>query len=291
MRDNQNLKLRDVLDVKELALTARKRIGVYEDFPIGNDLRHILEDEKIIICEYPFENANESHTDATITIFDTSFGELTFIGLNSSLYYDEQIFALAHEYYHYLTRTGKAYQYIDKDELLTEQKADRFAAEFILPSNALMKRVIKDFNAERICDDVPWLRLLRFIASIHITWWLPYRSIVRRMHEEGIISKSLYEKLYIVDCRDCNEEYARIFRNLDEEIFTLLNTKSKVVRISKQAIMVTISNFEDGYISEDDLVALLETFGKKPSDFGYQIIADEDEDLNSIFGDVTADEG
>ena len=291
MKNYKALQILDVAKVKELVDETRKKMGVYADFPIGNDLQQLLEREKIIICEYPFEVSTQSHTDATITIFDTSYGELTFIGLNSSLYYDEQIFALAHEYYHYLTRTGKAYQPSEEEEdLIIEQKADRFAAELLLPLSALSDRVQKIFNDKKIANETPKLKILRFIAALQIEWWLTYRSIVLRMYEEELISKTLFDDLFEIDCRDESGEYSKILRNLNSNIYTLLNSKSENIKISKQAIMATLSNFEDGDISEDDFVETLKIFGKTPSDFGYNIIIDDDEDFDVLFKGGSIDE-
>lgn len=289
MKSYEALPLLEVTKIKELVTKTMKELGVYTDFPVGNDLRQILEKEKVVICEYPFGISEQSHTDGTITIFDTPYGELTFIGLNSSLYYDEQIFALAHEYYHYLTKTGKAYQNIDED-LIVERKADRFAAEFLLPSAALSDRVIKVFNNKIISDETPILRILRFIATLQIDWWLTYRSIVWRLFEEDLISEYLFNALLEIDCRNEDGEYAKILKNLDEKIFDLLNSKSENIKISQQAIMATISNFEDGDISEDAFLETMHTFGKEPSDFGYDICVEEDEDFNYLSEGDYADE-
>ena len=82
----------------------------------------------------PFPKTEGSHTDAAITLFETDKGMVMFFGLNTSLYYDEQLFCLVHELYHYMTRTGMAYE-LDKEEEGSdiEYMADRFAAELLLP--------------------------------------------------------------------------------------------------------------------------------------------------------------
>lgn len=63
----------------------------------------LIEKKGIVICEYPFKQTSASHTDAAITLFETEKGVVTFIGLNTSPYFDEQLFCLAHELYHYWT--------------------------------------------------------------------------------------------------------------------------------------------------------------------------------------------
>ena len=284
MSDKTTLTSKVITELKEKANQCRKNWGVFPDVPVGNDLFKLLEEkEKIIICEYPFQTATKANTDATITIFESVYGQFTFIGLNSSIYMDEQIFALAHEMYHYLTRTGKAYDSSeDAEDHLVEAKADRFAAELLLPYDVLKQRVERYFPDDAIAK-APFLRLLRFIAALHGEWWLPFRSIVRRLNEEGFITSEQFSELLEVDSRNPESEYAKIFKNLDPVSYGNVNLKSEEIRISKEAIMATVSNYEDGDISYDEFVETLTLFNKKPSDFGYEAVVEEDEDLSFLF--------
>ena len=284
MKNKRVLDARDVIKLRSLANDIRKHWGVFSDVPVGNDLIKLLEDkENIIICEYPFETTSESHTDATITIFETNYGKLTFIGLNSSIYMDEQIFALAHELYHYLTKTGKAYHLDDDvEDEWDEAKADRFAAELLLPIDALISKVEKYFPNGSI-NDAPYLRLLRFIAVLQGEWWIPFRSVVMRLREEKFITSEQYEQLMEIDCRDLKGDYSKIFENFDPTAHKILNYKSKKIRISRDAINATISNYEDGDISYEELVKTLELFNMHPSDFGYTVTVELDDDMSFLF--------
>ena len=87
--------------IKEYADKERKKFGVI-DVPIAGELFMLLEQEGIAICQYPFPTSKKSHTDANITRFESESGQMIFIGLNTAIYYDEQLFALAHELYHCL---------------------------------------------------------------------------------------------------------------------------------------------------------------------------------------------
>lgn len=284
MKNKRILNTRDVKKLRYLANETRKHWGVFFDVPVGNDLVKLLEDkENIIICEYPFKTISESHTDATITIFETNYGKLTFMGLNSSIYMDEQIFALAHELYHYLTQTGKAYHLEDDvEDAVDEAKADRFAAELLLPFDALTSKVEKYFPDGSITG-APYLRLLRFVAVLQGEWWLPFRSVVMRLHEENIITTAQYEELMNTDCRDLKGDYSKIFENLDPTSHKILNYKSEKIRISQEAINATISNYEDGDISYEELVETLELFNMHPSDFGYTVTVELDDDMSFLF--------
>lgn len=281
---------RQIDDVKKLAEETRKLFGVYADVPIANDMMTLLEKKGIYLCEYPFEASGETHTDATITWFETEEGPLTFIGLNTSLYFDEQVFALAHELYHFLTKTGKAYMTdVDEEDAITEKEADRYAAELLLPDEALRKRILTEFPEGKI-DGMERLRALRFIARLQCEWWLPYRSIVNRLSEEGYIDELLYELLYCDDVRSETSEYGKILRSFDGEKYSLLNCRTNKKGISSSALEFIIKNFEDGLIGEDEFVACLAVYGKDPSDFGFEIICDDDDDFELLFEGEELDE-
>lgn len=274
------LSTEQVNQVKVLVSEVRKELGVYADVPVAADLQSILEKKNIIVCEQKFSK----NIDAAITIFESNGERMVFIGLNSSLYYDEQLFALAHELYHYQTETGAAYK--DKEDDITERKADRFAAELLLPSEVLQKYVNGiDLNAESFA------RVWRIIARLQSKWWLPYRAIVNRMYEEGYLSERVYQKLFEAEYRNPESEYGRILVNISKEIFQLLNSVTETNSISNNVIEITIQNFEDGLISEDEFIDALNTFGKKPQDFGFDIRAvNDDEEMAVFFADGDSNE-
>ncbi len=290
MKNSIELTDNQIAEIKELADSTRKEMGVYSDVAIADDLLILLEKKDIIICEYPF--ADGSHTDASITIFENDGEQIVFIGLNSNLYYDEQIFALAHELFHYQTKTGMAFQTDeDVEDEVVERMADRYSAELLLPGVVLRKSIKKTFRGENI-NEINELRILRFVARLQIEWWLPYRSIIIRLFEEGGLSQEKRDALLTIDCRDENGSYARIFKSIDPDKFLLLNNKSRKQSISTSTLEIIIRNFEDGFISEDEFIKLLDLFDKKPNDFGFVINAViDDEELIEFLKDGAADEG
>lgn len=281
----------EIVEIKDLAEKARKSFGVY-DVPIANDLFMLLEQAGLTICQYPFPAVRESHTDANITRFELENETLTFIGLNTAIFFDEQIFALAHEYYHYLTKTGKAYHSeIDEEDGLTEKKADRFAAEFLLPSRILYSRVVSQFKSSDLTKEQK-SRLLRFIARLQNEWWLPYRSIVLRLYEEHHISKEQYETLFEVDARDEESAYAKFFMSIAPDCYKMLNTRTMRTDISSSVIEIFIQNYEEGFMTDDEFASLLKLFGKSPDDFGFDLAVDSNDlkELQELFEGGGADE-
>lgn len=234
---NNGIELNALLvdEIRRKADEVRKFFGVFGDVPIANDIFMLLEKKEIILCEYPFEASEGSHTDATLTRFETKGEPIVFIGLNTSLCYDEQIFALAHELYHFITKTGKSYTDEDVEAPLTEKQADRFAAELLLPWSTLHSLVVSEFKSECI-DNYMYLRTLRFIARLQCEWWLPYHAIVNRLYEEKHIDQVFYEQLYEIDDRDSESVYSRIFRSFDLEKYMLLNSRTRRKGVSSIAI-------------------------------------------------------
>lgn len=281
-----------IVETKELADNTRKEFGIFGDVPIAKDIFMLIEKKHIILCQYPFETEKESHMDANITWFETKYGSLTFIGLNTSLYFDEQIFALAHELYHFITKTGKAYEANEEEDQLTEKKADRFAAELLLPSDALRSRVVSWFKSSDL-SKVTELQMLRFIVRLQDEWWLPYHSIVLRIWEEGYIGKDMFDNLFRIDARDPDSRYGRIFSSMAQDCHRILNEKTRCIEISSHVLEVFIQNYEDGNTTDDDFVELLGLFGKSPEDFGFEfsVNAEDMEELQELFEGGDGDEG
>jgi Zn-dependent peptidase ImmA (M78 family) len=189
-----------------------------------------------------------------VLLYSEEGGEhLVFIGLNTADYYDKQMFAIAHELYHYLTKTGSHLSRQDGQENdVVEAKANRFAAEFLLPEDVLRRRVFEEFKSFSLAD-IQTKVLLRFIARLHCTWWLPYRSLVKRLWEIGAITQAQYQELYHIEERDPEGEYGRIGRSTQSDVFIKLNTFAKTLHL----------------------------FNKSPADYGYEISISQD-DMDEI---------
>ncbi|MDY5577491.1 MAG: ImmA/IrrE family metallo-endopeptidase [Lachnospiraceae bacterium] len=285
MSKDNSLILNDqqILEVKRLASDTRRFFGVHLNVPIGSDIRLLLEKKDVLLCEYPYPDSKGTHTYGNITWIKNDDDIITFIGLNTSSYYDEQIFAIAHEIYHYTTKTGKAYTPdVEYEDQITEKMADRFAAELLLPAEALLALVSDVFGSVNMYD-VSDNKALRFIARIQCDWWLPYQAIINRLYEENIISIDQYNNLYELNCRSENEIYRRILKSTDSAISELLNKKTKNIGISNKVIETIISNFEDGLIDENEFIENLALFGMKPDDFGFDMQVEFDDDLKDLF--------
>lgn len=266
--------------VRKLARDERLKLGFVGETPIGNDIFTILDNLNIMLLEYPIKSEGGKPAFSAALMYSEEGGqELVFIGLNTADYFDMQIFALAHELYHYYTKTSSHLSRLeDEEKSIIEAQANRFAAEFLLPESVLESIVLNEFKTSSL-EKIQIKTLLRFIARLHCTWWLPYRSLVKRLKEINAISNQQYEELYAINERDMDEEYGRIGKATNSDTFLKLNTATNTIGTSAKDIEIIIRNFEDNIIDEDKFADTLLLFDKKPDDYGYGVnISEEDID-------------
>jgi len=281
---NRKIKLSDqeIESIRKLVRDQRFSLGFSDDPSIANDIITILDKLNIILLELPIEAKSGKPAFSAVILCSEEGGEsLVFIGLNTADYYDKQIFAIAHELYHFFTKTGFHLSRQDgQDNDVIEAKANWFAVEFLLPEDVLKRRVFEEFKSFSLAD-IQIKTLFRFIARLHCTWWLPYRSLVKRLWEINAITEPQYQELYSIDERDLEGEYGRIGRSTQNDIFVRLNTPSKTVGSSPRAIETILRNFENNLIDEDTFVRILGLFNKCPADYGYEISVSQD-DMDEI---------
>lgn len=264
--------------IRKLARDKRFSLGFSDDPPIANDIHTILDMLNIILLEYPIEAEGGKPAFSAVILCSEEGGEsLVFIGLNTADYFDKQIFAIAHELYHFFTKTGMHLSRQDgPDDDMVEAKANWFSAEFLLPEEVLKRRIFEEFKSFSLAD-IQIKVLLRFIARLHCTWWLPYRSLVKRLWEIQAITEAQYQELYALDERDPKGEYGKIGQSTQSDVFIKLNTATKAIGTSPRAIETVLRNFENNLIDEDTFIRILGLFNKSPADYGYEISISQDD--------------
>ena len=275
-----------VASIRDLAEEKRRSLG-YVGSPIAGSIFTILDRLNITLLQLPIESSSTRPAFSAAILYSRVDGEeLAFIGLNTADYFDKQIFAIAHELYHFFTKTKSHLSQIDEEADPIEASANRFAAEFLLPESELSRFVRTEFGMSSL-NTVAVKKLLRFIARLQCTWWLPYRSLVKRLKEIDAISEGQYDELYSVDERCMDGDYARIGMATDAAVFSRLNTITKETGASQKSIEVIVQNYEDNLIDDDQFAAALHLFGRRPSDFGYDFgVAEADlRELGGLFRD------
>ncbi len=279
----------EVDEIRKLAEKERQALGFLTKTPIANDLVTILDDLKIILLELPIDSKEDKQAFSAALMYSEEGGkELVFIGLNTADYYDRQLFAIAHELYHFYTKTGSHLSRIEAEEDRVEYKANRFAAEFLMPEATLKSTVIEEFKMSNL-NKIQLNVLIRFIRRLQCTWWLPYKSIVKRLNEIEAISTKQFDELYKIDERDLSSTYGKIGLAINQEVFEKLNKSTLNYGTTAKEVEVIIRNFEDGLIDEDSFADTLKLFGKTPDEFGYSIEVDDDE-FDNYFGGEDEDE-
>ncbi|MDZ7672428.1 MAG: ImmA/IrrE family metallo-endopeptidase [Halanaerobiales bacterium] len=289
-KQSVNLSEVEIEEIYKLAEKKRRELGFVGETPIANDIFTILDNLNIYLLEYPIKIDGEKPAFSAALLYSAQDDkELVFIGLNTSHYFDRQIFAIAHELYHYFTKTGSHLSRLSEDngnDNITEVKANLFAAEFLLPEKILKSIIINEFKTSSL-ESIKINTLLRFIARLQCTWWLPYRSLVKRLKEISVISKKQFSLLYEIEERNNKANYWRLGMAINKEIFSKLNSHSKNIGTSPSNIENIIRNFEDELIDEDTFYDVLTLFNKTPEDFGFEIEVDSEtiNEFNSFFNE------
>lgn len=280
-----NIDSREYMELVELSTSLKADIGLSNDVPVANDLELVLDKKGIVLVTLPIKATSISPFAALLLEIRNEHRTDYYIGLNSNDYYDKQIFAIAHELYHYSERTD--YHISRGDEASpTEERAELFAAEFLLPLQTFKKIIISEFGKLDI-SNITLGKLLRFIAKIHCYWWLPYKSIARRLIEAGAISPKTFEKLYNIDDRNPQSEYYRIGLSTNEDIFSRLNRITQKAGTDLKNLETLARNYEDGIIDEAEMLQNLALFSKKPEDLGLEYgITDDDDEMGLLFSQL-----
>ncbi len=272
------LPLEEIEALQAKATRRRFELGFSQDPPIGNAINVILDRLGILLVEIPVESEGDKPAFSAIIFCSEEEGEsFAFIGINSADYFDKQIFAIAHELYHFFTKSGSHIILQESlEEDLTEAKANWFAAEFLLPERVLKQQLFAEFKTYSL-NTIPIRTLLRFIARIHCTWWLPYRSIVKRLWEIDAITEQQYTELYEIDERDLSGEYGRIGLSLQSDVFNKLNEITRTRGTTPKGLENIIRKFEANLIDEETFTTLLNLFDRSPDDFGYEIAVSQED--------------
>ncbi len=251
------------------------------DLPIANNLLAFCESLGLHIIQAPVSSSIGKSTPQFSALYHLSKngGETHhFIGLNTADYYDRQLFALAHELYHYFypSTHGGEYRICMTDDFTNKDDVDAnyFASEFLLPSSRLISLSKEWVGGDLSKEDMP--TILRFIARIHLVWWLPYKSIVRKLLENNLLDETLFDHLYEQDTRSLEGQYFKIASSLDDQSIRLLNSRTSMLSLDAASLETVISNYLKGITEAEDFVETLKMFGKQPEDLGIFLV-DENE--------------
>ncbi|CAM3232524.1 ImmA/IrrE family metallo-endopeptidase [Filibacter tadaridae] len=249
--------------------------------PLGDRILQLVAQLDIHMLYLPKEpGTNEEPLSAMYLSSKEKDGHvLSFIGVNTSQYYDTQLFSIAHELYHYWEETGDFYlcRNMEDPEGIREKKANQFAASFLLPSQTLKKAIYEDNNYEIKVDGWNLSTLLRFIARLHLEFKLPYKSIVRRLVEVGALTdEGMFNILWSQNVREESSLYYKIAMSYDADVFRLLNKKTLKIGSDARLVEHMLQNYESSLVGLDELAEDLSLFEKGLDEYGLEEDVDQD---------------
>ena len=179
-----------------------------------------------------------------------------FIAINSSIPVDCQVFAAAHELYHIWYDQSPdvlpSNLLSEPNQEVSEKRANRFAAEFLVDGPLLRQEIdlykIKHYNIKNILQ-------LATIFSV------PYRTMVKRLFEETLISSSEADT-FLAETEDAIEKYKRIYSfpsSIADERITMDNL-----------VELAVNAYEKELISFEKFEYLLEMSKLCPGDLGIE---------------------
>ena len=270
----------DIDGIKELA--REKRVS-YALAPMGEKVFDWIMEQNANV-RFELVDFDSEKIDGLLYIPQSGYDK-AYIVLNSKKPLINQIFAAVHEYYHYITdyATIKKEPYICNFSVLenvNEKKASRFAAEFLLPEDALRNEV-RIFK-RRIAG--PEKREMAFedyaVIGIYLTvkYQLPLKAVIYRLYEEHYIENiDKYIQNYSFIKSILQE--VKIFEKQVKHLYGCRNSHFEANSfIYRQMKLV----YDSGYASREEILEdarLLDLDLQLINDFFDEITdADEDED-------------
>lgn len=173
------------------SLVKEKRVN-YALAPIGEKIFNFIIEQNANI-NFELVKLNTTNVDGMLYIPESG-NDKAYIILNGNKPFINQIFAAAHEYYHYI----KDYELIKEKPYvcclssllnINEKKASRFAAELLLPDEALrteIKYLKKKFNwsdkKKLSFEEYAFISIL-----LTIKYQIPLKAVIYRLYEEKFI--------------------------------------------------------------------------------------------------------
>lgn len=279
----------DLYKIEELTKDKRRAYELGMG-PLGDNLFKVIRSLGIQLIQVPItdEQGNDADPFSALYLASKEQGHvICYIGINTTDYWDKQLFALAHELYHHYESSDSFVlcRGLDHTSELRELKANRFAAEFLLPKERLIHEVKEKNNGRLSLATWSQTSLLRFIAELHCDYRLPYKAIVRRLHEIEAIGDDPLQALLQIDARDPSGLYWTTGTNINPSVFAQLNSRTRKFGVEGENLGKLIDNFEDGLISLQELSEDLYLFGKSLEDYRLMenMALDDEEDLSFLY--------
>lgn len=266
---DENLLSKEEIELlKNRARDARAIYGL--NTPIGTNIFSFLEQKGDIV--FQLQDFKKSDLDAMIIKY-SSKSLKKYIVINSDKPLINHIFAAAHELYHYsysfienqLDSFVCSFSKNEKEEI----KANRFAAEFLLPEEAL-RNELKTFLqfSEGKFQTTPLYRQIAFCFVLVAKYCLPLKAVLYRLKEENISNTDYLLKHY--------EDVKKILLEFSEENVRVKELYSnKNIYINEQLYDLVPLLYNKGRLDDFTVSEIIKKFGLSENRIKDGLIADE----------------
>jgi len=239
-------------DIETIKKQAREKLGLCRknNDIIGENIFYILNTYGRIIF-YPLRKDGPWGFTRVSGSSNDVFLLKPFVVINSSIELECQVFAAAHELYHIWFETKPDYlpaNLLVSNEI-SEKKANRFAAEFLIDEQVLKQELgllkYKTYTVKNIL----------YLASI---FTVPYETMVKRLFEIGEIKQIELNKFLCETKQSLNAYKKRIMIN---------KASVKDYIMLDNLVDLSIKAYEKSLISYEKLEYLLALNNLTPSDF------------------------
>lgn len=258
-------------EIELLKNRARDSRAIYGlNTPIGTNIFSFLEQKGDIV--FQLQDFKKSDLDAMIIKY-SSKSLKKYIVINSDKPLINHIFAAAHELYHYsysfienqLDSFVCSFSKNEKEEI----KANRFAAEFLLPEEAL-RNELKTFLqfSEGKFQTTPLYRQIAFCFVLVAKYCLPLKAVLYRLKEENISNTDYLLKHY--------EDVKKILLEFSEENVRVKELYSnKNIYINEQLYDLVPLLYNKGRLDDFTVSKIIKKFGLSENRIKDGLIADE----------------
>ncbi|HIS61854.1 MAG TPA: ImmA/IrrE family metallo-endopeptidase [Candidatus Scybalomonas excrementigallinarum] len=216
----------------------------------------------------------------------SSGSDKAYIILNSNKALINQIFTALHEYYHYIadyTEVKKKPYICNFSELtsVNEKRASRFAAEFLLPEDALKNEI--NFYARNVnmqVKDLSFEDYATICIFLTLKYRMPLKAVIYRLFEERYIKDvALYIEEY-----DFIKDVLQQLKIFEKQVEALYSSENIYLEVDNFIHKKMKTVYMAGYASREEIIRDAEKLNldlDKVQEF-FEDISNEDEDEDDL---------
>lgn len=175
-----------IKEIKAIVKKIRSDYKIGDNTVIGEDIFKILRTKGHILF---FPLMDEPDLDGFHIKRTVNDVEQAYIYINTSKKVEKNIFCAAHELGHVYEVDNVIYglddRYKNED---SEEIMNRFAAELLMPESIFTEQCIGSLNKYKNDNKISVADILRTIVFLMDYFFVPYKAVVRRMNEIGVIN-------------------------------------------------------------------------------------------------------